>query len=655
MWCRHCLREVSPSQGSSAPVVCPFCGRSVEAVSAQSQAVRQAREILERWQASDLFDRITSSDVIPENKQQARVVPPALPQPEKTRTEPPRRPAPEALPRLPQPAETPSQPGTGMDWRKAAREVQERPQTRTVIQRTTTAEAPEPSVKSVIRELPQLPLELLAPAPVMAAPNSINAANAANAAKADPLQTAAHTSISVDDWEPPPRYPAEISKDSTADVPAPAPAADEKSDSENDSAAAIEAFFEASAADLFPTAETQTPTAITALNDTPPVVALTPSVASFVTPAVKTEIAPVASDPPQKVEQTTTPDEPPAEHADGKPQRSGVPSSGDSKEASTPDAPVILQATSPRPRPALRRPPLNRRISAQQEPVQPISGTIPMNRNTNTEAAKLPPGEPAPVTAPAIAPVIAAAVAPVAAPTVAHSPAPVSAPIAAPIADPVTAPIATALTTPATVSVTASSMAPAVVSVAPAIVSNSPESGIRERRDAAESVQGERPHMTGWVRPPQRYIDEPHQPPVRGPHFELSPPPRSNFTTMIGQGLAYIGVIALLIGTSLVILGHFGGESDYTPTGWLVTTVAQMLLFLGIINLVSGGMEQQNDEVARRIHSLSEHLIRIEQTTAEAVMAARLAGVERTDSAEVVTKTSASERVSSERRTAQHV
>ena len=124
---------------------------------------------------------------------------------------------------------------------------------------------------------------------------------------------------------------------------------------------------------------------------------------------------------------------------------------------------------------------------------------------------------------------------------------------------------------------------------------------------------------------------------------------------MIGQGLAYIGVIALLIGTSLVILGHFGGESDYTPTGWLVTTVAQMLLFLGIINLVSGGMEQQNDEVARRIHSLSEHLIRIEQTTAEAVMAARLAGVERTDSAEVVTKTSASERVSSERRTAQHV
>jgi hypothetical protein len=93
-------------------------------------------------------------------------------------------------------------------------------------------------------------------------------------------------------------------------------------------------------------------------------------------------------------------------------------------------------------------------------------------------------------------------------------------------------------------------------------------------------------------------------------------------------------VIALLVGTSLVILGHFGGESDYTPTGWLITTVAQMLLFLGIINLVSGGMEQHNDEVARRIHSLTEHLIRIEQTTADAVMAARQAGSTRVTEAE---------------------
>lgn len=168
----------------------------------------------------------------------------------------------------------------------------------------------------------------------------------------------------------------------------------------------------------------------------------------------------------------------------------------------------------------------------------------------------------------------------------------------------------------------------AIAPQTPAAVSNSPEHGLRERRDAPEFTGGEQPHMKGWIRPEQRYIDERHEPPVRGPHFEIAPPARSNFTTVIGQGLAYLGVLALLIGTSLVILGHFGGESDYTPTGWLITTVAQMLLFLGIINLVSGGMEQHNDEVARRIHSLSEHLMRIEQTTAEAVMAARQTAAE---------------------------
>jgi hypothetical protein len=582
MWCRHCLREVSPGQSSSAPVVCPFCGRTLEAVSAQSQAVRQAREILERWQASDLFDRITSSDVIPENKQQARVVPPALPQPEKTRIEPPRRPSPEALPGLPQPAETPQQPTTGMDWRKAAREVQERPHPRTVVPRPIAAEPPEPTVRSVIRELPQLPLDVLAPAPVMAA---------ANSAAPSPPQTARHTAISVDEWEPPPRYV----EDTREETPAPNTNSDPDSDSdpEKDSAAAaaIEAFFEASAADLFSATEAE-PLFTAPVTETPPDVELKPAVTAVDAPAVTPEIPVVASDRPQTVES-------PPHLSEGNPQCSASASSGDSKEAPAADAPVILQTTQPRPRPALRRPSLNRRLSAHQEPVQPISGTIPMHRNSTTEASSSEqPIIPAPVTAPAIAPTIAP--------------------------------------------------------VVPTMISNSPESGVRERRDAAEPAQGERPRMTGWVRPPQRYIDEPHEPPVRGPHFEISPPPRSNFTTVIGQGLAYIGVIALLIGTSLVILGHFGGESDYTPTGWLVTTVAQMLLFLGIINLVSGGMEQHNDEVARRIHSLSEHLIRIEQTTAEAVMAARQAGMERADSAEVTAKTSTAERVSVERRTAQH-
>jgi hypothetical protein len=93
---------------------------------------------------------------------------------------------------------------------------------------------------------------------------------------------------------------------------------------------------------------------------------------------------------------------------------------------------------------------------------------------------------------------------------------------------------------------------------------------------------------------------------------------------MTGQFLAYLGVLGLTIGTAMVIYGHFGGYSEYTPTGWLVTTVAQMLLFLGVINLVSGGIEQNNEDVSRRINTLGEQLLRIEQVTSEAMRGPKL-------------------------------
>ena len=169
----------------------------------------------------------------------------------------------------------------------------------------------------------------------------------------------------------------------------------------------------------------------------------------------------------------------------------------------------------------------------------------------------------------------------------------------------------------------AASTGPISSSVAPEtkIVSNSPKPGRRLRIDSAESLDevaatdGRRVRTQGL--PHHRYIDEPHGNGVRGPHFEVSSPRRSNLTSIIGQSLAYLGVLGLTIGTSMVIYGHFGGYAEYTPTGWLVTTVAQMLLFLGVINLVSGGIEQNNDEVSRRINSLGEQLVRIEQVTSE--------------------------------------
>jgi hypothetical protein len=42
-----------------------------------------------------------------------------------------------------------------------------------------------------------------------------------------------------------------------------------------------------------------------------------------------------------------------------------------------------------------------------------------------------------------------------------------------------------------------------------------------------------------------------------------------------------------------------------------------MLLFLGIVTLVSGGMEQSTQEVKTRIERLGERIIRIEQIARE--------------------------------------
>jgi len=145
----------------------------------------------------------------------------------------------------------------------------------------------------------------------------------------------------------------------------------------------------------------------------------------------------------------------------------------------------------------------------------------------------------------------------------------------------------------------------------------------RFRIDSATSVNelaGGTGRIRGQGKSRQRYIDEAHESQtLRGPHFELTPPPRSSMTSLTGQFLAYIGVLGLTVGTAIVIYGHFGGMSEYTPTGWLVTTVAQMLLFLGVINLVSGGIEQNNHDVSHRINVLGEQLLRIEQVTESAM------------------------------------
>ncbi len=118
-------------------------------------------------------------------------------------------------------------------------------------------------------------------------------------------------------------------------------------------------------------------------------------------------------------------------------------------------------------------------------------------------------------------------------------------------------------------------------------------------------------------------IEPAHHPTWRDePHFDIQrlieqnrqrTPRGSSFMVMAGQWLSYLGVLGLTAGASLVIYGYFGNEPSLTPKGWMLTTAGQMLLFLGIVTLISGGMEQSNDEMSRKIEFLGEQMLRFEK------------------------------------------
>ncbi len=86
-----------------------------------------------------------------------------------------------------------------------------------------------------------------------------------------------------------------------------------------------------------------------------------------------------------------------------------------------------------------------------------------------------------------------------------------------------------------------------------------------------------------------------------------------NWLGLVGQLMAYGGVAVLTIGTTLVLWGYYGGPANYASTGWLISTAGQMLLFLGVITLVSAGMEQSSTSVSRRIDRLTQRIFLFEQ------------------------------------------
>lgn len=75
----------------------------------------------------------------------------------------------------------------------------------------------------------------------------------------------------------------------------------------------------------------------------------------------------------------------------------------------------------------------------------------------------------------------------------------------------------------------------------------------------------------------------------------------SSWLTTTAQIVAYAGVGGLSYGSVLVIQSYFAGSVDYAVTGWLMITLGQMLLFLGLITLLAERLEQFDRQLTRRL------------------------------------------------------
>lgn len=544
MWCRDCHKEVNALADSSG-MTCPLCFRTLAPASGRPlDAIRHAREILERWQSSDLFERITSTGPLTAARQQDRS--PLLNIPlNQSASRPLLRSTSEALPVEPAHGHDANAPGIAptsvpgvfrVPRKSAGGSANDAVKLRSIEIKSTSNEGDD---QIAVAEVP------------------VDMASDPMPAQKDiePSRSQVHIDMpAVSDHAAQHSGTVDLESLFTPLLAAAAPPLDEETAFETPanhkpletntlkSELAVEPFAEAQPVEHVVPDQVPEHAEIPSTQSNTPSQQLAESLEHFVQPLSPLPMASAS-----------------IHHESG----DAVDESAESAKQSDSDP------TKKKQRAPLRRPPLHRRFQLDRpdpvpSPVDPSAGTEVMNRKFRVDQ----PGGAADASA-------------------------------------------------------AQSQESLTSSVAPEtkIVSNSAAGGRRLRIDTAESVDeiasttGRRSRTQGRAR--DRYIDEAHESAMRGPHFEINAPKRSNLTSMTGQFLAYMGVLGLTIGTAMVIYGHFGGYAEYTPTGWLVTTVAQMLLFLGVINLVSGGIEQNNEDVSRRINTLGDQLLRIEQVTSE--------------------------------------
>jgi hypothetical protein len=119
----------------------------------------------------------------------------------------------------------------------------------------------------------------------------------------------------------------------------------------------------------------------------------------------------------------------------------------------------------------------------------------------------------------------------------------------------------------------------------------------------------------------------------------------TNRLRIVGQMFAYLGVLTLFVGSVLVLLGHFGNLAIYAPTGWIIATAGQMLLFLGVVTLVAAGLEQVQQSWRQSHAELVRRFDRLERSTREALSGDETSAIDESEAARPANTRSREQRI----------
>ncbi|GIX04100.1 MAG: hypothetical protein KatS3mg113_1106 [Planctomycetaceae bacterium] len=87
----------------------------------------------------------------------------------------------------------------------------------------------------------------------------------------------------------------------------------------------------------------------------------------------------------------------------------------------------------------------------------------------------------------------------------------------------------------------------------------------------------------------------------------------TGWVSSVALGTAYLGIAGLTVGTTLMIWGHFGAVPGLSPLGWLLISLGQMGLFLGLLTLVACWFEHTQRMLKRRLKKLHRRFIATER------------------------------------------